>query len=146
MNTNSSIGAGRMFFGDAIIAFLLVNEARRRIVMRVFGVSREDANPVTVVAAGTLAGGVHAGAARVLSAAVPSVAAVAIGAAALKEATHTVAGESSRSTPVFEALLAFAVLGTVFGPAVRGSFHGAQGAFRGFVAGSRKVGAFLGGH
>ena len=145
MNPNSGIGAARMLFGDAIIAFLLVNEVRRRIVMRLFGVSGEDANPVTVIAVGTLAGGAQAGAARVLSAAVPSVAAVAIGAAALKEATHSVAGESSRTTPVFEALLAFAVLGTVFGPAVRGSLYAAQGAFRGLIAGSRKVGAFLGG-
>jgi hypothetical protein len=75
-----------MLVGDGIIAFLLLNEARHRIVAALFGVSREDSNRVTAVALRTLAEGAHGSAARVLAAgALPSVAATVIGAVAVKE-------------------------------------------------------------
>jgi hypothetical protein len=146
MNGDKNLGAARLLFGDAIIAFLLLNEVRHRIVARVFGVSREDSNVVTIIAVGSLAEGLHGSAARVR--AVParlSVAEAAIGAAALKETAHSVAGDWSRTTPFFGALVAFAVLGRSFGPVLRGSFRGVQGSIRGVIAWSRRFLAFLGG-
>ena len=71
-----------MVLGEGIIAFLLLNEARHRVAMRVFGVSRRDSNRVTVIALGSLAGGLYARGARLARVpAPPSVAATAIGAA-----------------------------------------------------------------
>jgi hypothetical protein len=146
LNGNGNLGAGRLLFGDAIIAFLLLNEARHRVVTRVFGVPREDSNHMTVIAVGSLAEGVHGGAARVLgAAAVPSVAATAIGAAVLKETAHGVAGEWSRTAPFFGALVAFAVLARSFGPMLRGTFHGVRGSILGVRAGLRRFLALLGG-
>ena len=143
---DKNIGAGRLLVGDAIIAFLLLNEARNRIVERVYGVSREDSNVLTMFALGSLGDGLHGGAARVRG--VParlSVADPGIGAAALKETAHLVAGETSRATPFFGALLAFAVLARAFFPMLRGSIRGVRASFRGVIGGSRRFLAFLGG-
>jgi hypothetical protein len=146
MNGDVKLGAARLFFGDAVIVFLLLNEVRHRIVAWVFGVAREDSNRVTVIAVGSLADGLQGGAARVLGgAALPSVAAAAMGAAALRETAQGIAGARSRSTPLFGSLIAFAVLGTFFGPALRGSFRGLRRAVRGFGTGSRRFMAFVGG-
>src|SRR5829696_939166 len=77
---------GGSLFGDAIIAFLLVNEVRHRTVSWVFGTPREASNHMTAIAIGSVADGVQGTAARVLAAgALPSIGAVVIGAAALKE-------------------------------------------------------------
>lgn len=146
LNGDKNIGAARLLFGDAIIAFLLLNHARHRIVARVYGLSRENANVVTIFAVGSMAEGLHGRAARVR--AVParlSVADAAFGAAALKETAHRVAGDSSRGTPGFGALIAFAVLERSFGPMLRGSFRAVRGSFRGVIAWSRRLLAFLGG-
>lgn len=146
LNGDKNIGAARLLLGDAIIAFLLVNEARHRIVARVYGASREDSNVVTIFALGSLADGLHGSATRVRRApARLSVADAAIGAVALKETAHRVAGETSRATPFFGALLAFAVLGRSFLPMLRGSFRRVRASFRGVIAWSRRFLAFLGG-
>jgi hypothetical protein len=143
---NGDTNAGGSLFGDATIAVLLLNEARHRIVCWVFGTPREDSNRMTVIAIGSVADGVH-GAAKVLAAgALPSVGAVALGAAALKETTHAIAGEKSRTMPLFGALIAFAVLGHSFGPMVRGTYHGAQASIHGARVGSRRLLALVGGH
>ena len=141
-----SPGAARLLLGETIIAVLLLNEARRLVVARVFGVSREDSNVVTVIAAGSLAGGLHDRAARVLGVRPhPSIAAAAIGAGALKETAHGVAGDWSRTTPFFGALVALAVLERSFGPMLRGSFRGVRGSVHGVRAGSRRLLTFVGG-
>jgi hypothetical protein len=146
LNGNKNLGAASSLFGDAIIAFLLFNEVRHRFVAWLFGVSREDSNRVTVIAVGSLAEGLSSSAARVLSVpALPSVAAAAIGAAALKETANSVAGDWSRTTPHFGTLIAFAVLGTSFGPLLSGSFRGVRRSFRGVTAGSRRFLELLGG-
>ena len=131
---------------DGIILFLLLNEVRRRIVMRVYGVSRENSDWVTVIAIGSLAGGLHARATRVVRVpALPSVAAMAVGAGALKETAHGLAGDWSRTTPNFEALLAVAVLERSFGPLLRRSFRGLRRSSGRVRAGSRRLLAFVGG-
>jgi hypothetical protein len=134
-------------FGDGIIALLLMNEIRHRIVARLFGVSREDANPVTAVAIGSLAEGVHGGAARVLgAAALPSVAAATLGAVVIKETAHSVAGDWSRTMPRFGALLVFAVVAKSFGPLLRATIHGVRESLHAFRSARRRFFAVLGGH
>jgi hypothetical protein len=146
LNGDKHLGAVRLRLHGAIIAFLLLNEARHRIVERVFGVSREDSNTVTVVAIGSLAEGLHGSAARVLGVRPrPSIADAAIGAAALKETAHGVAGDWSRNTPFFGALIALAVLERSFGPMLRGSLRGVRGSFRVVIARWRRFLALLGG-
>jgi hypothetical protein len=146
LNGDKNLGAARVVFGGAIMAFLLLNEVRHRIVERVFGVSREDSNLVTIFAIDSVAEGLHGSAARVLEVRPrPSVADAAIGAVALKETVHGVAGDLSRNTPFFGALLALAVLERSFGPMLRGSFRGVRGSFRVVIAWSRRFLALLGG-
>jgi hypothetical protein len=135
-----------VLFGDGIIGFLLLNEIRHRMVAGLFGVSREDANPVTVVAIGSLAEGVHGGAVRVLgAAALPSVAAATLGAAAIKETALSVAGDWSRTMPRFGALLVFAVLAKSLGPLLRATFYGVRGSLQRLTTGSRRFLALFGG-
>jgi hypothetical protein len=132
--------------GDAIMGLLLLNDVRHRVLTRVFGVSREQSNVMTVVAVGLVSEGLHSRAAKVRGARPHlSIADSAIGAMSLKEAAHGVAGPWSRSVPFFGALIAFAALARSFGPMVRGSFHGARQAVRGAGTWTRRVLTFLGG-
>lgn len=139
-----SLGAGGRLCRDSTLVFLLLNEVRHGIVARLFGVSRKDSNVVTIFAIGSLAGVLGAGAARLRGARVrPSAAETAIGAAVLKETAYGIAGDSSRGTPLFAALLAFVVLEKSFGPTLRGTFRGVRGSFRGLRASLRSVRALL---
>jgi hypothetical protein len=141
---NKSLGAGRRLFGDTRLVFLLLNEVRHRIVARLFGVSRKDSNLVTIFAIGSLAGVLRAGATRLRGIRLrPSVAETAIGAAVLKETVHGIAGDRSRGTPLFAALIAFVVLEKSFGPALRGTFRGVRGSFRAVMASLRRVRVLL---
>ena len=143
---DENLGSTRVVVRDTILLFLLLSEARRRIVMRVYGVSREDSNWVTVFAAGSTAGGLHARAARVLRVPRrPSLAATAVGAGALKETAHGIAGDWSRTTPYFGGLVALAVSDKSFGPMLRSSFRRVRRSFRSVRAGSRRLLALVGG-
>jgi hypothetical protein len=144
--TGNAPGPARLLVGDAGIAFLLLNEARHRIVGRVFGVSRKDSNVVTAVTVGLMAGGLATGAARVRSVRMrPSAAEAAMGAVALKETAHGIAGEWSRGTPLFAGLIALVVVEKSFGPALRGAFRAVLEVIRAVRASLRRTRAFLGG-
>jgi hypothetical protein len=144
-NAGPPPGAARLLVGDAGIAFLLLNELRHRIVVRVFGVSRKDSNLVTVAAVGLMAGGLASGAARVRGMRMrPSALEAAAGAVALKETAHGIAGGWSRSTPFFAGLIAVVVVEKSFGPALRGSFRGVREMARGVRGSVRRARALLG--
>jgi hypothetical protein len=129
-----------------IMLLLLLNEARHRILARVFGLPREDANVISMVAAGALSAGLHSGARAVLGARPHlSVVGAAMGAGAVKATASRVAGASSAATPYFTTLLVLAVLVRGFGPMVRASLGGVRGSSRAVTAGSRRLLAFLGG-
>ena len=101
-NSAGDPGGARLLLGDVGIAALLLNEARRRVAARVFGVSEDQALLVTLIAAGLLAGGARNRAARV--AAVPSTPSLGdsvLVAGVLKEAVHALAGDWSKDTPLF---------------------------------------------
>jgi hypothetical protein len=129
---------------DAFTALLLLNEARHRAVARVFGVTRGNANIVTILAIGALSEGLYRRATRVFGTRPHvSLAGTAIGAAGLNATAYRVAGGSPR-TPFFGALLLFAVLGKSSWPMLRTSLREVRGAFRAVKAGSRRLLAFLG--
>jgi hypothetical protein len=119
MSTNGNVGFARLFFGDAAIVFMLLNNARHRTVTRVFGVSRDDSNLVTVLVIGSAAVAVHGTAARV-RAIRPSRSDSLVGAAVLREAALGIAGEPSRAVPAAGALLALALVGKSSRPILRG--------------------------
>jgi hypothetical protein len=132
--------------GDAMIALLLLNEVRHRIIARIFGVTRPQSNAVTFVAVGLLSTVLHERVAGAFAARPRlSVANTAIGAVTVKEASHAVAGTWSRDAPFFGALIVFAVLARSFGPMVLGTLRGAREAIRGITSETGKVLRFLGG-
>jgi hypothetical protein len=127
LNHYQDFGGARLLFSDIRVAFLLLNEARNRILVRLFGVSTDTSFLVTIIAVGTLAETIHSKAVRVLGVqARPSLGDTMIGAAVLKESIHGIAGARSRDTPFLATLIAFAVLGRSFRPALGASFRGVK--------------------
>jgi hypothetical protein len=139
---SANIGGARKLFGDSIIGFMLFDHIRRRAVARVYGVTGEHANLVTVFAVTTTAGAVGSGVARVARARL-SGGDAAIGGVLVKEAAHGVAGPWSREVPFF-GLLTLAIVVTSTGPLVRGSIHASQRALHGVEAFSRRTWTWLG--
>ena len=143
MSTQGNVGFARLFFGDAAIVFLLLNDARHRVVARTFGTSRGDSNLVTVVALGSAAVAVYGTATRLRSIRLyPSRANSAIGAAVLREAALGIAGEPSRAVPAAGALVAFALAGRSSRPMVRRALRTTQGAVHDVVTAPLKLRAF----
>ena len=142
---DKSLVTDRMLLGDAIIALLLFNEARRRIVVWVYGVPREDSEVMTVIAIGSLAEGLQSGARVIAAWVVPSFAATVMGAGALKAAANRIGGNPSRAVPGFGALITFAVVARTFGPGLRASFRGLQRGFHDVETESVKFLEFVGG-
>ena len=142
MSGENNAGAARLVFGDATIVFLPLKEVRHRIVARVFGISRKNANVMTGAAVVLAAAGAQAGATwprRVRLR--PTGTETAFGAIALKETAHGIAGDWSRGTPLFATLVILVVLKRSFGPALRGSprsvrssLHGVRATWRGVRA------------
>jgi len=117
-------GGARLLVTDAGVGFLLVNEARRRLVERIFGVSSDQTVLVTLIAAGLLAQALHARATQAIGPpSVPALGDVAIAAGVAKDVGHEIAGDWSRDFPGFGALVAVVVLGTLFRPVLRWSFR-----------------------
>jgi hypothetical protein len=140
---NSNPGFARLFFGDAGIALLLLNDARHRSVERVFGVSRDDSNLVTALAIGSAAVAVGGTVSRVRSIRLfPSVSDGAMGAAMLRGTALGIAGEPSRAVPFFGGLVALALVGTSARPVVRGVIHSARGSVRGVITAPLRLRAF----
>jgi len=133
--TGGSPSPRPLLVGDAIVVLLLLNEARRRIVARVFGVSGGSSIAVSVVVIGLVAKALHASLARVRRVLVrPSLGDAIIGGGAVKEITHRVAGDWSRDTPFFGGMVIVAVLDKSFGPMLRGAYNAVQGALHTVMA------------
>ena len=143
MSTNGNVGFARLFFGDAAIVVLLLNDARHRIVARVFGTSREDSNAVTVIAVGSAAVAISGGAARLRSIRrYPSGADSAIGVVVLREAALGIAGAPARAVPAAGALLAVALVGRSSLPLLRDAVRTTRGSVRGVVTAPMRLRAF----
>ncbi len=141
MSAQSNVGFARLFFGDAAIVFMLLNDARHRTVTRVFGVSRDDSNLVTVLAIGSAAVAVQGTAARV-RAIRPSGSDSLIGAALVREAALGIAGEPSRAVPAAGALLALALAGKSSRPMMRRVLRTTRRSVRDVVTAPQRLRAF----
>jgi hypothetical protein len=143
MSTQSNVGFARLFFGDAAIVFLLLNNVRHRMVARVFGTSRDDSNLVTVLALGSAAVAVHGTAARLRTIPRhPSGTDSVIGAAVLREAALGIAGAPTRAVPAAGALVALALVGRSSRPVLRGALRTTRGSVRSLVTAPLRLRAF----
>jgi hypothetical protein len=143
MSANSNVGFARLFFGDAAIVFMLLNDVRHRTVARVFGVSRDDSNLVTVLAIGSAAVAVHGTATRVRAMRPhPSGSDSMIGTAVMREAALGIAGAPSRAVPAAGALLALALVGKSSRPVLQGVFRTTRRSVLDVVTAPQRLRAF----
>jgi hypothetical protein len=131
LDRDEEFGGARLLVSDTRVAFMLVNEARYRTVDRLFGVTREQSNLLTLIALGMLARAAHDQAVRVFKGpGGPTRADAAMGAGLLRESLYGIAGPASRTTPYFGALVAIALLGRRSHPALRWTSHGIRAVSR----------------
>jgi hypothetical protein len=113
-------GAGQLFLTDSRLAFELVNSARYALLRSAFGMSREQANIVTVVGALVAADAAYETARRfVRSPFGVTRADVVLGGFAMREAAFGVTGPGSREIPLFGTLVAGAVVAGLAFPGIR---------------------------
>jgi hypothetical protein len=115
-----SFGAGRLFLADSRIALAALNEVRYMALTRLFGVSRDQVNILTLVLAVGAGDAAYETARRMRHVRIPlSRNDAVIGGFALREAGYAVAGRSGGDTPLLGTLLAVAILGGLAAPGIR---------------------------
>jgi hypothetical protein len=115
-----------LLLSDLRVAYLLLNEARYRTLERVLGVSREQANAVTLIALLMLAESTRGRAEQLRAVQPPSRTDALLGAAALREGVYGIAGTTADQTRMFGVLIALAVMGRLSLPAIRHGIHGVR--------------------
>ena len=121
MSATEDVGVARMAVVDVGVRSLLIGEARRRAVTRVFGVPADEQSLlVTMILLGA-AGGVVRGFAPALPR--PSRLHAAVGGAVANTALRGLAGAPSATVPLAGGLIAFALLSHSLRPTVAGAVH-----------------------
>lgn len=124
MNGEWGTGGAKLLLSDVRLVLLLLGEARRRTMVRMFGVPADKTALVTVVAASVLARALHRKATGAVTVpGVPGVGTAMFVGAAAKDVAHRIAGDWSRETPLFGTLVAVVVVGTTLRPVLRVSFR-----------------------
>jgi hypothetical protein len=143
------LSSARLFAGDAIIAFRLLNEARHRIMSGVFGMPREYSNLLALFVVGAFARGFHRAAAapgtqvRKARSAPTAVGNTMLGAGAASETVNSIAGHPARDTPFAAALIALAMTVYAFRAGIKRLFHEVRPAFRHLAAAEHRVRAVM---
>jgi hypothetical protein len=128
-------GGGRLLVSDARLAFLFANQARHRALVRLFGVSPDQATLLTLVIVTMLGGTAHRKVQRLVrTPSLPSQSDGLLAGASARELLWSLAGSPSREMPFSGALLAIAIVGGTTGPSVVRTL-------RGFRASSRRMNA-----
>jgi hypothetical protein len=126
-------GGVRLLMSDARVVYLLLNDARARVITRLFGISGPNSALVTIIALGLAADTAHRKLARVLGGpGAPSIGDAALGASAVSESVRWAAGAQSSETPMLAPLLLLAAAGPVLGATVRGIRASSHRAHAGF--------------
>ena len=121
------VGGAMLLVSDVRVALLLLDEARYRAVHRLFGVSREQSWPATLIALVLLAQATHDKLEPILTGpGGPTRADAVLGAAALRELLVGIPGPSSRDTPLVGTLMMIAMLGAVARPGLSQAVHGVR--------------------
>jgi hypothetical protein len=114
----------RLLTTDMGVMLVLLNQARYRVVERMFGVSEENSWLVTAIAVAALAQAVQGKAGQVIRVPPgPSLGDTLVGTGMLRAAAHGIAGDWARDTPQFGTLIAIAVVGSACRPLLRLSFR-----------------------
>jgi hypothetical protein len=143
------LSGARLFVGDGVVVFRLLNEARHRLMSRVFKMPREHSNVMTlfVIAAflralqrASAAPGTQVRKARSSPTAVGD---TIIGVAAARETVNSIAGRPARDTPFAAGLIAFALTAYGLRAAVRRLVHEVRPAFRHLASAEHRVRAVM---
>jgi hypothetical protein len=120
----ADFGAGQLFLADSRLAFAVLNHVRVRTLQRVFGISREQANLLTMVLLLTGTGTALTTAGRVVKAPLRiSGMDVVIGGFAMREAAMGVSGPAAAEISPFATLITIALLGGLAMPRLRRSLR-----------------------
>jgi hypothetical protein len=117
-------GAG-LLVSDVRATLLLVDEARDRVIKRLFGVSRNQSWPVTLIVLALVAHAAHEKSDQMLRG--PDGRTrfdVALGVATLSELLIAIPGRSSQDTPSVGTLVTLAVVGALVRPGLSRTVHG----------------------
>jgi hypothetical protein len=139
------IGANRGFADDVVIALMLLNRARRRVVDQVFGLSgltRDESIIITLIALAAVGRQAEA-AAPVHKPSKPHLRNLMLAAGVVKELGHQAGGSSSRDIPGFVGLIAFALIWR-YHPLARGAARGVRESIRVAGASERRIRAVYG--
>jgi hypothetical protein len=119
------LGGARLLVSDVRVALLLLDEARYRTVKWLFGVSRDQSWPVTLIALAMLASAAHDKSEQMLTGpGGPTRADLALGAVGLRELLVGIPGRSSQDTRLVATLVAIAMAGAVVRPGLSRTIHG----------------------
>ena len=120
MEASAGFGTAQLFRNDSLLALSVLNHLRYQALHRVFGVSRQQANVLTVVLLLGAADGTYEAARRISGMRLTvSGADAALGAIALRDAALGIAGPGVRQVPGGGTLLALAILGGLAAPSLR---------------------------
>lgn len=120
-------GGARLLVADMRVVYLLLNDARARVISGLFGVSGPGSGLVTIIALGLAAETARRKVTRVLSApGAPELGESALGAAVLTESVRWIAGPGTGEFPLFGPLVLLALVGHGLRPVLRSTVHGAR--------------------
>jgi uncharacterized protein YcfJ len=128
-----SLSGAQLLVSDTRTTLLLLNHARKQVVVRVFGVSPEDANVVSAIGLLVIADAAHKATTRVLkSPRAPTLEDELMAGASIRALVGAIAGPAIDETPGLGTLITIALVGRAVGPtavrsirALRGGTHGA---------------------
>jgi hypothetical protein len=104
-------GGAQLLFTDARMAFMLMNHARKRAVIRVFGVSPENVNIVTAIAMLVIADGAHKAVTRLSTSGRPTQSDALLAGGTVRAVVGMVAGAAVDETPGLGTLITIALVG-----------------------------------
>jgi hypothetical protein len=138
--TSTEFGTSQLFFADARLVLAMLNHLRYQALHSTLGLSREQANVLTVVVLLSAADGAYE-ATRRITGIRPHLAGAdaAIGAAAVREASLSLAGPSVRAIPGLGGLVVVALVGRFALPALRRSVQRARAAEQRLRAAEQRV-------
>ena len=143
------LSGARLFVGDAVVAFRLLNEARHRIMYRVFGMPREHSNLMTLFVIAAFVRALQRAAAapgtqvRKARSSPTAVGDTMIGTAVAKETVDSIAGHPARDMPFAAALIALAMTVYAVRAGITRLLHAVRPLFRHLVAAEHRVRAVM---
>ena len=143
------LSSARLFVGDGVLVLRLLNEARHRIMYRVFRMPREHSNLMTLFVIAAFVRALQRAAAapgtqvRKARSSPTAVGDTLIGAAAARETVNSIAGRPARDTPFAAALIAFALTAYGLRAALKRLVHEVRPALRHLAAAEHRVRAVM---